>query len=53
MHRHLSISPSANNTTAMAQAIHAEVIALRADLVNVKGVLNAVIDDLQAVGFTT
>ena len=41
------------STAAMAQAIHAEVIALRADLVNVKGVLNAVIDDLQAVGFTT
>ena len=36
-----------------AQAIHAEVITLRTDLVNVKEVLNAVIDDLQAVGFTT
>jgi hypothetical protein len=60
MYRHLSTSPSTNSTVALAlpspshpQAIHAEVIALSADLVNVKGVLNAGIDDLQAAGFTT
>lgn len=38
------------STAAMAQAIHAEVIALRADLINVKNVLNSVIDDSQAIG---
>jgi hypothetical protein len=46
-------SASYYSTTAMAQATHAEAIALCADLVNVKGALNAVIDDQQAVGFTT
>jgi len=38
------------STGAMAQAVHAEVIALRADLVVVKNLLNSVIDDLQALG---
>lgn len=38
------------STGAMASAVHAEVIALRADIVNIKGVLNSVIDDLQAIG---
>lgn len=38
------------STTAMAQAIHAEVIALRANMIVTQNVLNAVIDDLQSMG---
>jgi hypothetical protein len=34
----------------MAQAIHAEVIALKANMVTTQNVLNGVIDDLQALG---
>lgn len=38
------------STAAMAQAIHAEVIALKANMVVTQNVLNAVIDSLQAYG---
>lgn len=38
------------STAAMAQAIHAEVIALRANMIVTQNVLNQVIDDLQALG---
>lgn len=39
------------STAAIAQAVHAAVLALAADLTNVKQVLNGLIDDLQAVGW--
>jgi hypothetical protein len=38
------------STGAMAAAVHAAVIALAADVANVKQVLNSVIDDLQSMG---
>lgn len=38
------------STAAMAQAIHAEVIALKANMVVVQNVVNAIIDDLQLPG---
>jgi len=38
------------STAAMASAVHAAVIALAADVANVKQVLNSVIDDLQSMG---
>lgn len=38
------------STAAMAQAIHAEVIALRANMIVTQNVLNGVIDQLQALG---
>ena len=38
------------STAAMAAAVHAAVIALAADVANVKQVLNSVIDDLQSMG---
>ncbi len=38
------------SSSAMASAIHAEVIALHANMTVVQNVLNAVIDDLQALG---
>ncbi len=38
------------STGAMAQAIHAEVIALKANMVVTQNVLNGVIDQLQALG---
>ena len=38
------------STGAMASAIHAEVIALRANMIVTQNVLNSLIDDLQALG---
>ena len=38
------------STAAMASAVHAAVIALAADLANVKQVVNALIDDHQEIG---
>jgi len=38
------------STAAMASAVHAAVIALAADLTNLKQVVNALIDDHQAIG---
>jgi hypothetical protein len=35
---------------AMAAAVHAEVIALRADITNIKNVITALIDDGQSLG---
>jgi hypothetical protein len=38
------------STAAMASAVHAAVIALAADLTNLKQVVNALIDDHQEIG---
>jgi hypothetical protein len=39
------------STAAIAAAVHAECIALKVDMANVKSVLNQVIDDLQLIGW--
>ena len=38
------------STGAMASAVHAEVIALHANMTVVQNVVNGLIDDLQALG---
>ena len=45
-----NVAPFGYTTAAQADAIVTAVNALRTDLANVKQVLNAVIDDLQALG---